>query len=112
MEKLDLYREWIMKVLQGNFDPPTLMTEGVEEQLLFDTIRDHYQILAIGWENKRRVYFPILHLDIKNGKIWVQENSTDLNIAAALEEKGVPKSDIVLAFHTPNVRPFTGYAVA
>jgi hypothetical protein len=29
-----------------------------------------------------------------------------------LEARGVPKSDIVLAIHSPEMRPFTEYAVA
>ena len=27
-------------------------------------------------------------------------------------KQGVPKEDIVLAFHAPHKRPYTGYAVA
>lgn len=41
------------------------------------------------------MYFCILHLDIRNGKTRLQENSTDFDIIGVLEEKGVPRSDIV-----------------
>ncbi|MBK9336734.1 MAG: XisI protein [Lewinellaceae bacterium] len=85
--------------------------KGIEEQLLFDTQRDHYQVLALGWEKGRRVYFCVLHLDIRNGKIWLQENSTDFDIVGVLEEKGVPKSGIVLGFQPEDVREMTEYAV-
>lgn len=112
MEKIAKYRKLIQQVLTEYATPATVQTERVQEQLVFDTIRDHYQILALEWEGEKRVYFTILHLDIINDKIWIQENNTDFDIAGKLEEMDVPKSDIVLAFHAPSMRPYSGYAVA
>ena len=101
-----------MQTLSWYAKPSPNQQKGIEEQLLFDTERDHYQVLALGWEKGRRVYFCVLHLDIRNGKIWLQENSTDFDIIAVLEEKGVPKSDIVLGFQPEDVRGMTEYAMA
>jgi hypothetical protein len=112
MEKLVKYRSWIKQLLSDFAQPPNKNQPDIEEQLIFDTERDHYQVLALGWENGKRVYFTILHLDIKNDKIWLQENSTDYDIIGDLEAKGVPKSDIVLGIHPKNVRPLTEYAVS
>jgi hypothetical protein len=50
-------------------------------------------------------------IDIKGSKVWIQANNTDLDIAADLVTAGVPKEDIVLAFHAPYKRPYTGFAV-
>lgn len=86
--------------------------DELEDQLILDTERNHFQILTIGWENGKRVYYPIFHLDIKNGKIWIQEDATDFDVVGELEQQGVPSEDIVLAFHAPFKRPLTGYAVA
>ena len=52
------------------------------------------------------------HFDIINGKLWIQEDATDFDLVGELEEHNIPKEDIVLAFHAPYKRPFTGYAVA
>jgi hypothetical protein len=112
MEKLLKYRNWIQELLTSYVQPVSKHQNGIEEQLIFDIERDHYQILALGWDKGSRIYFTILHLDIKNEKIWLQENSTDFDIIGALEKKGVPKSDIVLAIHPEEVRPLTEYAVA
>lgn len=112
MEKLVKYRTWIKELLTSYATPEAHSQSDVAEELIFDTERDHYQLLALGWENGRRVFFCILHLDIKNGKIWLQENSTDYDIVADLVEKGVPKSDIVIGFHPADVRPLTEFAVA
>ena len=47
--------------------------KDVEVQMIFDTDRDHYQLLYIGWQGKKRILSPILHLDIQAGKIWIQD---------------------------------------
>ena len=44
-------------------------------------------------------------------KIWIQRDGTEDGIATDLEAAGVPKSDIVLAFHPQRLRKYTEYAV-
>jgi hypothetical protein len=80
-------------------------------RLLFDDERHQYQVLRIGWQGNQRLYNIPLHLSLENGKIYVEQNNTDRQIAAELMEYGVPASDIVLAFHPPSVRHLTDYAV-
>ncbi|MBD2180937.1 XisI protein [Aerosakkonema funiforme] len=111
MAKIETYREYIQKLLikYGNYK---LDAEEVEVQLIFDTKRDHYQILDIGWERYDRIYNCVMHLDIKNEKIWIQRNTTDIQIAKELVEMGVPKEDIVLGLHPPYKRQYTEYGVA
>ena len=48
---------------------------------------------------------------IKNEKIWIQQNTTEVDIALELMFMGVPKQDIVIGFHTPKMRQFTDFAV-
>jgi hypothetical protein len=115
--KLDRYRSIIVNILKHYAEMPytkpnTNPQDELEEQLIIDTQNDHYQILNIGWEGTQRVYYPIFHIDIKNNKVWVQEDASDSDLVGKLEEQGVDKADIVLAFHAPFKRPFTGYAVA
>jgi len=51
-------------------------------------------------------------LDIKDGKIWIQRNLTEVDLALQLLEMGVSKEDIVLGLHPTYKRPYTGYGVA
>lgn len=76
--------------------------EQVEVQLILDTVRDHYQWMNVGYLN--RVYRSVacsVHFDIKDGKIWLQQNLTDRNPAEELVAMGVPKEDIVLGLQPP-----------
>ena len=48
-------------------------------RLVFDEQRDRYLWLYVGWEGSQRIYFTIVHFDIQEGKIWLQQNATDSN---------------------------------
>ncbi len=109
MGKLDEYRQYIQEML-GKYASYKPAYGEVEVETIFDTVRDHYQIVYIGWENKRRVYGCSIHIDIKNEKIWIQWNATEIDIADELVEMGVPKQDIVVGFHSPSIRRFTDFA--
>ncbi|MEL6381237.1 MAG: XisI protein [Cyanobacteria bacterium J06626_18] len=66
-------------------------------------------MLYVGWRGIKRDFGCVLHLDIKDGKIWIQHDGTEVGIANQLVKLGVPKQDIVLAFHEPEVRQFTNF---
>lgn len=65
----------------------------------------------MGWRNQRRIYGPVLHLDIMDNKIWIQQDGTEVGIANELVELGVPKQDIVLGFDPPIMRHLSEFAV-
>lgn len=83
----------------------------IESQTVFDVPQDHYQVMNVGWDGNRRVHGCVLHLDIKNGKIWVQHDGTEDAIADQLVAQGVPHQDIVIAYHAPYVRQYTEFAL-
>jgi XisI protein len=104
------YRELIQTILTQH-SRNDLDTE-TEVQLLFDTERDHYHVVHLGWEEQRRVYGCVIHVDLKNdGKIWIQRDRTESGIANELVAVGVPKENIVLAFKSPYLRQFTEFAI-
>jgi hypothetical protein len=108
MEKIEKYRQLVQELLKARvWERP-----GVESQTIFDTERDHYVLASVGWsEGAHRVFGTVIHIDIKDGKIWVQWDGTEDAIADQLVECGVPKSDIVIGFHSPYKRQFTEFAV-
>ncbi|TAD76133.1 MAG: XisI protein [Oscillatoriales cyanobacterium] len=110
-ERLQAYRTAI-KHLLTDYAAYTPSYGDIEIQTLFDGEHDHYQVLAIGWHNKQRIYGCSIHLDLKQGKVWIQANNTELDIAQALVEQGIPKDDIVIGFQPPYLRRFSGYAIS
>lgn len=110
MDKLKQYRACIHQILQ-RYAAQRHSYGQIETQVIEDTTHDHYQVYHVGWHDDRRIHGCILHIDIKDGKIWIQHNSTEEHIAAELVKAGIPKEDIVLGFHAPYRRQFTEYAV-
>jgi hypothetical protein len=108
MERLN-YKEIVQKILESHVK--NCSNSQTEVQLIFDTERDRYQVLHIGWEGLSRVFGCIIYVEIKDGKIWIERDGTEIGVANELVEAGVPKQDIVLAFHAPYKRKFTEFAV-
>ncbi len=48
---------------------------------------------------------------IIDGKVWIQHDGTNRPVAEALLDEGIPREDIVLAFHPARLRHLTGFAV-
>ncbi|TXH71937.1 MAG: XisI protein [Thiothrix sp.] len=108
MEKLATYRRYIRQLLKTYAELPT-NDEQVKRELLFDTEHDRYQLMIIGWRGHERFHGSIIHVDIIGDQIWVQYDGTETGIANELVAFGVPKDDIVLAFHAPYKRKYTGF---
>ncbi len=108
---IEQYRQYIQQLLSERAKRASRARNAreYEIQTIFDTERDHYQLLYVGWRGNKRDFGCILHLDIKQGKIWIQHDGTEIGIANQLVEMGVPKQDIVLAFHEPEIRQFTDF---
>ena len=100
----DLLTEIHGYTISGNRDE-------VEEQIVFDTEHDRYLSIDVGWNKKEYVYGTLVHIDIKNDKVWIQRNNTEINLAERLVEQGIPKENIVIGLHSPFMRQFSEYAV-
>jgi hypothetical protein len=115
MDKITKYRKILTEVLEsyaGIRQGEQGLPGSLSIQLLFDRERDQYQVLGLGWKGEQQTFLVLLHFAIQNGKIWLHRHVADYDILADLEAKGIPKEDIVPAFHAPAIRAFTGYAVA
>lgn len=110
MDKIEKYREFIKKILTEHAEISTI-DNTVKSELIFDSEHDHYQLTYVGWEGIKRVFGPVMHFDIIEGKIWIQYNGTEDSVAERLVAMGVPKSDIVLGFRSTFKRQFTPYAI-
>ncbi|HEY9609451.1 XisI protein [Allocoleopsis sp.] len=111
MDRVEQYRGYIKQLLTEYASYKSL-NKTIERQFVCDTENDHYQIVNMGWDGYRCIYGCTIHIDIKNGKIWIQHNMTEIDLAQELVNLGVPKEDIVLGFHSPFMRQFTDYAVS
>jgi len=111
MEKLAKYRQIIQSILLTYTEIPYSHGELICKPI-FDDSRDSYLLMTLGWDRKTRVHGCLIHLDIINDKVWVQRDETEDGVTREIVAAGILSSDIVLAFHPVDVRPYTGYAIA
>ena len=90
----------------------TPATEALRPELVCDEMQGHYHLGEIGWEADQRIDTILIHVDIIDGKVWLQYNGTDLRVAEELVRAGIPRDHIVLGFQPPQMRKYTDYAVA
>jgi XisI protein len=109
MDTLEKQRRAIKKVIQEYADLP----RGIlRSETIFDDVNSRYLLMVEGWDGIERIHYCVAHLEIIDGKIWIQRDGTEEGIATELEKQGITKKEIVLAFHEPEIRKFTEYAVA
>ena len=110
MDPIARYRALIQQVIIRHAQIPPVYGE-VRIETIFDTKQDHYALVHTGWEGIRRIEGEVIHIDIINGKIWIQHDGTEYGVARELEELGVARHEVVLGFHAPVKRRLTDYAV-
>ena len=72
MDKLDQYRDIVTRLIEEylRYKP----SHGdVDVEAIVDRERDHYELMHVGWDGQRRVHGSVVHMDIIDGKIWVQD---------------------------------------
>ena len=111
MDTLNKYRDIIKNKLKEYTEIPYAYGD-LKCQLIVSDDQNNFWLITQGWEDELRVHGCLVHLEIINNKIWIQCDNTEDGIANELVAAGIPKSDIVLAFHPPDVRKFTEFAVS
>jgi XisI protein len=119
MDRLDQYRDILYKIL-SHYTPlmskPAHAADQQENHITSAVIvsedRNHFMVINEGWEGKRRIHSLIFHAELRSGKLWIHHDGIDRGITEELVVAGIPKDQIVLAFHPLHVRQHTGYAIA
>ncbi|MFN5892853.1 MAG: element excision factor XisI family protein, partial [Dolichospermum sp.] len=97
MDKLEQYRNIIKNILMEYYEMsnPENVKNGengeieATERLAFDDQRDQYIWFRFGWDDKKQIQHIIIYLCIKNGKIWVEEDATNLCVVDDLLSAGI-----------------------
>lgn len=111
MDSVENYRQIIRKVLTEHARIPYAHGD-IKIEPVFDCESDRYLLMIVGRENDRRVHGCLVHIDIIDGKLWIQRDGTERGIANELVWAGIPKDKIVLGFRSPALRKHTEFAVA
>ncbi len=97
VERLNRYRRIIERVLDTHAKMLGI-PETVEGMAVCDPARDQYLLMDVGWAPYGRAHDVVVHLRLKDGKVWVEWDGIEYGIAQDLIEAGIPQEDIVMAF--------------
>lgn len=111
VDKIDDFRDLIYRILSDYAKLPYRYGE-IRTYTIVDQERNHFILMNEGWSGKKRIHGMIVHVEIRDGKIWIHYDGIEDGITDELVANGVPKDCIVLAFHPPYIRQHTGYAIA
>ncbi len=111
MDKLTFYKEKMHAFVVEYAAKAVPRPEGTEVYAVTDDIHGHYMLFHSSWGKSRRNYGCFLHVRIKNEKIYIESDGTDFGFSYIFAEQGIPKEDIVLAFHPENVRQYSEFGI-
>ncbi len=111
MDVLGRYRKAIIDLLNEYAEYPPSHGD-IQVEVIIDERQDHYELVYAGWSGQYRIHGSVIHIDIRDEKIVIQYDGTEEGVADRLVEMGIPKDRIVLAYKPPEIRPYTGFAVA
>jgi hypothetical protein len=109
MDEQERFRKIIQEILR-EYSQYRPAQGDVQIEVIIDEAQDHYELIYAGRNGIYRIHGSVLHVDIRNGKVWIQHDGTEEGIAEKLVDSGIPRDRIVLAFKPPEVRPHTGFA--
>jgi hypothetical protein len=111
MDRLEQYRTIIEQTLHEYIQIPYAYGD-IESKVISYRTNDEYLVVNVGWDGVRRIHGCLIHIELRDGKVWVQRDGTEDGIAELLVQAGIPKEHIVLGFQSHERRRHSGYALA
>ena len=68
---------------------------------IFDRLNGQFLLMDEGWDGFKHIHRVWLHVELRDGKFWIQKDGTEDGIAVDLMNAGIPKERIVLPSSTP-----------
>jgi ketopantoate reductase len=110
MDRTESYQEIVKRVI-SQYSTIKPSYGDVEVELVYDDERGHYELVYAGWDGYRRIHGSVVHIDVRDGKVWIQHDGIEEGVTDELLAEGIPPEHIVLAFQHPHKRQFSGFAV-
>lgn len=92
------YQQIVRKELEYQASIRIANAPDVKQHLVINDSNLEFVLLILGWKGKSYRHTVLFHVEIKENKVWIHQDNTDIGIAAVFAEKGIPKSEIILGF--------------
>ncbi|MEM1328035.1 MAG: element excision factor XisI family protein [Bacteroidota bacterium] len=112
MDRVTTYKQIIHDELAERAARKVSYSEDMSNRLIVNQERTEFILIRLGWFRERYRYVTLFHIEIRENKIWLHQNNTDVVIEDILTRKGVQADDIVVAFVHPMERAQENVALA
>jgi len=97
MDRMSQYHRTVQELVEA-YAADWKPRDGTRIEAVTDAAHGHYQIVRSGWKDGRFFHACLVHLAIRGREVHLLKNDTEIEWERELIERGVPPSDIVLAF--------------
>ena len=66
--------------------------------VIFDEVRDHYALMQVGWDRRKRVRGNLIYITLRDDKVYVEYDGIEHGIIEDLMAGGIVEENIVLAY--------------
>ncbi len=80
MDRVTDYRDIVKRII-SEYAALKPSYGDIEVETIFDDGQGHYEMVYTGWNGFRRIHGAVLHVDIRDGKVWIQHDGTEDGIA-------------------------------
>ena len=84
MDPVDLWRDAIERILTKR-TTETYAHGDIRSKVVFDRAHDSYLVLDVGWNGYDRIHDALIHVEVLDGKVWIQFDGTEDGIASVVE---------------------------
>jgi hypothetical protein len=98
MEKLKKYAEIIEEELSRYTSISYANARELKQHLVINAEKNEFILLETGWIRHIFHHNIVFHFQLRDNRVRLFCNNTDIEIGDRLAEKGIPKSDIVVEF--------------
>jgi XisI protein len=95
MEKTNRYKQIVREILELLATRVPVNKPFIKKHLVIDEKKNEFVLISLGRDASEHHYNVTAHVEIKNGKILIHEESIDPSIFERLTDRGVVESDII-----------------
>ena len=109
MDRLTLFRQTLRQIINEYHDYLP-QQEGIDVVTICDDENGQYALLEVGWHYPQRIYNTLVHVQIKDKRIWVEQDWTKRGIVQDLLDRGIRPDEIEQGNIAPMLRAFSQLA--
>ena len=93
----DQFRDIVKSTLKEFVAIPN-QSGATQDRTVFDDESGVYQWCSYGWQDLKRIFNVVVHIEIRGDLVWIERNASDIEIGEVLAERGIPKTRLCLVF--------------